>query len=54
MKGENVDHVFVQDEIALSFWERLYLEAGLRLEIQVGSVLLSARHAYWLWKRKEG
>lgn len=36
MKGESVDHVLVQYEIALSFWERLYLEAGLRSEIQVG------------------
>lgn len=44
MKGGSVDHVFVQYEIALRFWERLYLEAGLRSEIQVGSLLLSARH----------
>ena len=45
MLGESIDHVFMLCEVASSLWERMYLEAGLSMEIPAGSLaLLCARH----------
>lgn len=37
--GLSVDHIFVQCEVALRLWEKLFMEAGLRWEIPLGFLL---------------